>query len=297
MADPLIILAAPRSFTSVVCAMLGQHPQMYGLPELNLFVAGSMRERSALTDRLPVMNDGLLRATAQVIAGEQTPQSITLARQWLAVRAASSCTGVFHELAFLLDPRVPVEKSPMTVLHVEYLQRLRREVPRARYLHLVRHPRSQGESMWNFGMYAGWRLRAIDYATDPPSLDVQVAWYRLNMNIITFLDGVARDLQIMLRGEELLANPDAYLADIAGWLGLRTDAPAIEAMKHPERSVFARLGPPGARFGNDPEFLEHPELRPDSRPVPRLDGPVPWRRDGAGLSADVRRLAEEFGYA
>jgi hypothetical protein len=271
---------------------------MYGLPELNLFVAGSMRERSGLIDRLPTMNDGLLRATAQVIAGEQTSQTIALARQWLAVRAESSCTGVFHELAAFLDPRVPVEKSPMTVLHAEYLQRLRREVPRARYLHLVRHPRTQGESMWNFGgMYAGWRLGAIDYATEPPSLDVQLAWYRLNMNIITFLDGVARDLQIMLRGEELLADPDKYLREIAEWLGLRTDVQAIESMKHPERSPFACIGPSGAQFGNDPDFLANPKLRKGPPRTRGFDGPVPWRRDGAGLSPDVRRLAEDFGYA
>jgi hypothetical protein len=34
---PLFILAPPRSFTSVICGMIGQHPQMYGLPEVNLF--------------------------------------------------------------------------------------------------------------------------------------------------------------------------------------------------------------------------------------------------------------------
>jgi hypothetical protein len=34
---PLVILAPGRSYTSVVCTMLGQHPQMYNLPELHLF--------------------------------------------------------------------------------------------------------------------------------------------------------------------------------------------------------------------------------------------------------------------
>ena len=33
---PVFVLAPVRSFTSVVCAMIGQHPQMYGLPETNL---------------------------------------------------------------------------------------------------------------------------------------------------------------------------------------------------------------------------------------------------------------------
>ena len=39
MTQPLFILAPPRSFTTVTSAMIGQHPEMYGLPETNLFVA------------------------------------------------------------------------------------------------------------------------------------------------------------------------------------------------------------------------------------------------------------------
>lgn len=42
MLEPLFILAPPRSFTSVVCAMIGQHPDMCGLPEVNLAIAGRM---------------------------------------------------------------------------------------------------------------------------------------------------------------------------------------------------------------------------------------------------------------
>ncbi len=37
MAAPLFLLAPPRSYTSLINAMLGQHPQAYGLPELCLF--------------------------------------------------------------------------------------------------------------------------------------------------------------------------------------------------------------------------------------------------------------------
>ena len=40
----LVILGPPRSFTTVVSAMLGQHPQMYGLPEVHLFGAETIAE-------------------------------------------------------------------------------------------------------------------------------------------------------------------------------------------------------------------------------------------------------------
>jgi len=51
MNHPLLILASPRSFTSVICAALGQHPQMYELPELHLFVADTLAGRERFQAR------------------------------------------------------------------------------------------------------------------------------------------------------------------------------------------------------------------------------------------------------
>ena len=36
MAAPLFIVAPGRTYTSLIATMLGQHPQTFGLPELNL---------------------------------------------------------------------------------------------------------------------------------------------------------------------------------------------------------------------------------------------------------------------
>src|SRR3974377_1251000 len=66
-ADPILILGPPRSFTSIVCAMLGQHPQTYGLPELQLLRAETISEWWELCSQATFpMTDGLLRAIAQV---------------------------------------------------------------------------------------------------------------------------------------------------------------------------------------------------------------------------------------
>jgi len=78
--EPLFVLAPPRSFTSLISTMLGQHPRMYGFPELNLFMAETMDEFWRGTDGdgerkstfWPVMRHGLLRTVAQLYAGEQT---------------------------------------------------------------------------------------------------------------------------------------------------------------------------------------------------------------------------------
>jgi hypothetical protein len=190
MADMLIILAPPRSFTSAVCAMLGQHPEMYGLPEVNLFVAETMEERQAVVSHPRFSQHGLLRVVAQLFGGEQTVQTVAQAGRWIEQRADRPWFTVLEELSERVAPRTLVDKSPRTVTRCEYMWRARRALPRARFIHLLRHPRGQGESLWKIGgPLAGPGLNALDYSSDPPLLDYQKAWYLLNMNIVTFLDG------------------------------------------------------------------------------------------------------------
>jgi hypothetical protein len=85
--QPIFILGAPRSFTSVICTMLGQHPETYGVPELNLFIAETLGQ---LLERLKGVRQfqmhGLLRSVAQLYSGEQTLLSIDMAHRWILNR-------------------------------------------------------------------------------------------------------------------------------------------------------------------------------------------------------------------
>ena len=300
MLAPLIILAPPRSYTSLVCAMAGQHPDLYGLPELNLFVTETMRAREGLLADRRFADHGLLRAVAELVFGGQTAQTITLAKRWVRVRSGCTWLAVFEELGAGARPRHLVEKSPRTVQHVERMQRVRQAIPDARFLHLLRHPRTHGLSMWQLGGASLARRvedDAFDWATDPPTIDPQRLWYRTQMNIVTFLNGVNEDHWLRLRGEDLLERPDRHLREVANLMRVECGQDAIEEMKHPERSPFACIGPWNAPFGNDPKFLRSPELRGGGGP-PRgaLRGRLPWREDGAGFSPEVVTLARELGY-
>jgi hypothetical protein len=139
-------------------------------------------------------------------------------------------------------------------------------------------------------------MRALDLSTQPPTPDPQRLWFRSNVNIVMFLAGVPSSHQRRIAGEDLLAEPEKHLAQIARWLDLSDDDDAIGAMLHPEDSPFAVPGPPNALFGNDPSFLQDPELREWSGNHDSLDGPVDWRRDGAELTDEVKDLARSFGY-
>ena len=298
MAAPLFLLAPPRSFTSVINAMIGQHPQAYGLPELNLFNVDRVRDLWGKGSKeMWGVRHGLLRTVAQLYAGEQTSAAITMAEHWVAAREDRTTAEVFHELVARIDPLVAVEKSPMYTVAMERLRRIYESFPEARFIHLVRHPIPQGKSVMdlNDGVFA-YFMNSFDFSNDRVVVDPQIAWHDININILNFLHKVPKAQHILIRGEEFMDKPKKHLTDLCRWLGIRDDDKAIEAMMHPERSPFASFGPINALCGNDPKFLRGPAFRSEARKVPPLDGDLPWRDDVKKLFPQVVELAKEFGY-
>lgn len=264
---PLFILAPPRSFTSVTCAMIGAHPEMYGLPETNLFVRDTYREMLSLYRARPPFQQGLLRAFAELTFGEQNDENIAVVKTWLEQQNETPTRNLFEDLAAFAAPRELVEKSPLHAYKIENLRRMRDACPEARYLHLTRHPRGTCESIvaqhrqWS-GRVKKMKSRMGPSADTPPMLQPTLTpermWLEPHLTIVDFLEHVPEAQWMRLRGEDLLADPDRYLVEIADWLGISSGKHALAAMKHPETSPFARMGPPSARFGNDPSFLEAP---------------------------------------
>jgi hypothetical protein len=307
---PIFVLASPRSFSSIVSTMLGQHPQMYGLPELELFAAETVGEWWELCAEATFPRaHGALRAVAELFFGAQTEETIKLARSWLRRRAHFTTGYVLETLATKVAPRIIVDKSTTNVYRPKFLQRAAQMFPCARFIHVVRHPRGHGKSVLKIlrerekeGRVPAthWMRRLATFpdgnGAASGELDPQRGWLALHTNICKFLESVPPGQQMRVRGEDILTEPDAHLRKIAEWLGLRTDDVAIEEMKHPERSPYACFGPTGARFGNDPSFLREPALRPMRLEPQRLDGPLSWLDDRRGFLPKVRRLAEEFGY-
>jgi hypothetical protein len=280
--------------------MIGQHPDLCGLPEVNLCVT----ERMDAWLRLCLhsgsfLSHGLLRAVAQLAFGEQTEESVERARWWIEFRRASSTSEVFRELADAAGPCALVDKSPATVLHVNFLHRAESAFPRARFLHLTRHPRSTcasiagaPEILTAVSVFSN----AIDLGRCSSALDPEPLWLETHRNILAFLGTVPASRKRRVRGEDLLAEPNRHLTELTAWLDLPAAPECLEAMTHPEQSPFARFGPVGARFGNDPKFLQDPALGRATVTPQTLDGPAGWRGDGTGLSDQTRRLAESFGY-
>ena len=313
MAPPVFVLAPPRSFSTVFASMIGQHPQLYGLPEIHLFGAESVGEfLHQCAEATYNMADGIIRAVAQLCFGSQTAATALQARGWLARRGHFSTGLLFEMLGRRACPLALVDKSPSLVYRPESLARVHQLFPDARYLHLVRHPIGHGSSVLNYielrardGAIPSthWLLQLASFPYSfgdetndvPPGPDPQRGWYALNSNICQFLAGLPADRWLRVRGEEVLGDPDRFLPGIATWLGLRSDAQAIDEMKHPERSPYSCHGPPGAKFGNDRLFLLSPALRPERAAERRLDELPSWLH-GKSLNPAVSAMARSFGY-
>jgi hypothetical protein len=302
MAAPLFLLAPPRSYTSLINAMLGQHPQAFGLPELCLFNGRLLkdlwiRETDEMSDTSRA-KQGILRAVAEIYAGEQTKATITMANHWAAARENVPVGEVYQELVRKLHPLIAVEKSPAYTIDIQRMFAMHAAFPDARFLHLTRHPVGQCKSVMqmNDGAFALY-VNSLEFQEDRAIVEPQYQWHDLNINILNFLDTVPDHQQLRIRGEDIMADPPGQLGAICRWLQIRDDAAAIDEMMHPERSPFACFGPLPALFGNDPNFLRGPTFRPHVPRVPKLDQPVPWRDDGLPLHPRVVALAQEFGYA
>jgi hypothetical protein len=302
MAAPLFLLAPPRSYTSLVNAMLGQHPQCFGLPELCLFNVDTLVDLwrgsvAEISENGPMARHGLLRAVAEIYCGEQSAATVNMALRWASVREHRTTGQVFQEIVDKIHPLVAVEKSPSYTISVKRMRAMLETFPDARFLHLVRHPVAQAKSLLaiNDGAFT-IKVNAFEIGEDYALMEPQIAWHDINLNILDFLDEVPPAQQMRMRGEDIMAQPQKHLAEIARWAGLRDDDEAVDQMMHPERSPFACFGPINALFGNDPNFLAGPTFRPHTPKIPPLSKPVPWRDDGKGLHPEVVQLANEFGY-
>jgi len=298
--------------------MLGQHPDLYGVAELNLFYTDTVK------NYLQIFKDegqfrrthGLHRVIAQLFAGEQTIESIQMAHRWLMNRYHWSNADIYWELCKKAQPLRIVDKSPAYSLFPESLVRIRETFPDAYFLHLVRHPRAQGESVMNLMPNVRYgktiikkvfsisdtktinptMINTLDTSQDKPVLDYQFLWYRMQYRIMEFMKTIAPERQMRLRGEDILGNPHHYFEMISNWLKISWSDAAYEAMLHPEDSPFSSPGPLGAQFGNDPNFMKNPVFRPRNIKMPKLEGSLPWRSDGRGFSPKVIELARDLGY-
>jgi hypothetical protein len=258
--------------------MIGQHPELAGLPEMKLFCYSTVGELDASLPRYWIergvkhRSPGLVRAIAQFEFGDQCAASVESARQWLRERSHWSGADVFDLVMERLHPRATVEKSPDTTVTDDALARMALAYPRARYLHLTRHPITTLRSM-----VAHWNRTVPGAPMEGLPMSGIASWVETQCRILSLAARVPGKSYLRVRAEDVLNDMRPRLKAIAEWAGVRTDEAAITAMTHPETSPFASTGEAGTGItgGNDASFLSHPVPRP-VEVLRTVEQPVDW---------------------
>jgi hypothetical protein len=277
--------------------MLGQHPNLFGMPELKLFLFRTIGEldaslpaearRQGFAHRSP----GLVRAVAELEYGGQKKTNLEAAIAWLKERPQWTGARVLDLLMERVSPRIALEKSPEQVYSKASLARIARAYPRARYIHLTRHPVPTIHSMNEHLQGSVPDARDLDFTGHCAR-----AWLGSNRVIVSAMRKLPAERGLQIRAEDVLSGSTGGLRAVAVWLGIRSDDAAVEAMLHPDRSRFARFAArsSGVSGGYDPKFLADP--RPRSIEAPHsLDAPFDWPVDPS-IWDDIRRAAERLGY-
>lgn len=290
MSDPvLVILAAPYSHASLVCAMLGQHPEMSALPDTNMFVADNVE---AMLDKHKQIgkgvSDGLLRLLAQLHDGEKSDEAIQGARNWLDEHSRWTTRQLLDSVYQQLTPRFLVDASPANTMNEQNLKRLYSAYPDANFLHLISHPRSVAAAYLN-----DKRSQEKPCTWDDGSTDEEQLWLKPNTMIAEFAMSLPEGQCMRLMAEELFDDKENYLQQIAQWLDLSTDKSAITAMLHPEKMIYAKYGPPTAPCGMELDFLEQPAIPAERETVALVNSSSPSDKE---FSAETLKLAREYGY-
>ena len=294
--SPIIILGTGRSFTSVVNCMIGEHPELIGLPETNIFrddTVGALLKR--FSHRNKQRRSGLLRTIAHFHDWVQTEETIIAAEKFLEARGDWSYRDIAKYIEKLAAPYGIVEKSISTCRDATTLARVREAWPDAFYIHITRQPESIINSMQNRidGIVEQGQAKGFSKKIQNFSLDDY--YIHFTTTILEFMDTLPLGKSINLHGEDFLTDAPTYLKQICEWLGLDSGEAAIDAMMHPENNPFAHLGPDNAQAGMSLSFLENPKFSGKPVPVkPLVHGA--HNRDLTGKQSTIAHLGSQLGY-
>jgi Sulfotransferase family len=288
---PVFLLCSLGSGSNQLCTLLAQHPHAYVTPGLNLQfkqTIGDLLEYRRSTRRT---TDGLLRTIAQLFAGEQTMDSIEMAKRWLRRRKSASSEDVMKELCEKVSPARLIDRWLFHARDADLLPKVSSAFPNAQFLHLTRHPVEQGIAILQNleGIADLWNEKSLDRSAKYPALDPQYSWFNTQAAIVEFSGSLLPGQYLQIRIEEVTSYPEDCLRKLCDWLEL-PQGMAIPARHWP----FATPGPYNAPGGMEWEPAPDTERIPD--PSRTLSESLPWMTKKVGLAEPVKILAKALGY-
>jgi len=278
-----IVLCPPRSYSSVVTAMLGRHPQLYAMAENGLLFHDRMSDWRECHADHPHFWPGARRTVAELLYGGLSDTELERSDALLRGEDGSPAR-IVGRLAEAASPRLLLDKSPLELPTGQALNALAGRWPDAHFLHLVRHPHESIRSMMAYPSSRRWAANSM--AAMAPLM-----WWSAHQGARRLLERLPAGRGVRVRAEDVLRDPAGTLAPVLTAWGLRADADALTSLAHPGGaggSLRPDLG------GADPSFLSDPALRPIADPPARLlpEGAV----SSPTLDRQIAALAQAFGY-
>lgn len=242
----VFILSPPRSGSTLLRVMLAGHSALFSPQELYLAPFETMAGYDACLNGT-VLNMGLVGAIAEVIS---RTGSWNLYRQW--VREAKPTAEVYEFFRSRIGARTLVDKSPLFFPPLEVLRRLARQYPKARFVHLIRHPVSC------IGSYVKERFEGIfEQTAGIDSYDAaEWCWTRVHEGIGEFAREISSDRLTQVYFEELAVDPERVMRRLCPALGVAFE-PAVLEPYSGHRMVAG-----GFQVG-DPNFVRHNRIMAD----------------------------------
>ena len=236
----VFVLSAPRVGSTLLVAMLGQHPRLCALSELFLLPFESMGTRARLIgDSRAWLRVGLLSAICGLTAmtSEQAAnECVMLEERDIRISA------VYTRLQELMKGRILVDKSPGYAMHPAWLACAEKVFRTPKYIHLTRHPAAVVESFVRRRFH---RLGPQGLVWDEnPWIFAEKIWTSSNLHVTQFLRGIDPARQIRISYEALVGDPAGELRRVCDFLEVPFDAAMLDPYRgHDEREVA--LGDPG----------------------------------------------------
>ncbi len=246
----IFIVAPPRSGTTLLRAMLAQHPGLATTSELRLLSFDTLAERHAAY------------SGAQSIWQRGPLDALKLARgcdEAEAARIMQECEergGTVADFYGLLQdavaPRELVDKSPSYALDPAALRHAESIFEDAFYIHLARHPYEMIRS------FAGRRMDRVylPEADDLSPLEAgETVWLLAHRNLLEFLATIPATRQHPLRFTDLVTDPRGSMESLSNALGIAFDPRTLDPYKE-----MRPTGPTNVHTSDDPRFIEHSKI-------------------------------------
>ena len=267
MREPLFILSPPRSFSSLISSIIGQHPELHAFPELQIFneeTVGDMIEKNKRRYKR-LASPGSIRSIAEIHEQKQTDESCTRAWLWLQKHAEWNAQQLFDYLREKVDPKIAVEKTPFNSCKGRTLEKIICTYPKAKFLHLTRSINGNAKSLDEFlrdqDVFLN-RKKTKELSDRALSREYPASiWYSCHRNILQLKSLIDEENFLHIKGEDLLNHPKTILKQFCVWMNIDTSETSINSMLRPHESPYACVGPKIAGGGNDGKFMRQPVLK------------------------------------